>query len=603
MESLNKPTEERSDKNRGTKGFQSIPEFKERRRASKELSRSGALARQLDKRHSLEIAQLLQAIFEHAPAAISVRDTRGRFLVVNGKFESLYQMQRDRIEDETDHNVLSGCEADSLRSNELEVLATGQSFESEAVISNSKESGGDRTFQCLKFPIAGPDGCPYAVGGISTDVTDRKRVERCLVIQHAVTRALVDAAVSFDTEPAILAALCTNLAWDVGLLWRVDQNAGVLRCAEVWHPPSVAVPAFEQMSRGMTLTSGVGLPGRVWESGQPIWIEDVVRAENFPRAAAALEEDMHGALAFPIQNGGNVLGVIEFFSREIQHRDPDLLQVMAGIGSQIAHFIEQRRAEQAVLERSREFELARRIQLGLLPKFPPLIPSFAIDGASRPAQETGGDYLDFIPMPGGSLGIAIGDASGHGIGAALVMAETRAYLRARAATDSDVGQLLTLVNRQLTEDWPENHFVTLFLARLDGPTRTLTYSGAGHWPGYILGPSGEVRHVLGSTNIPLGLDSTAEYPVAPSVILEPGDLVLLLTDGILEACSPHGQLFGVERALDTVRACRYDTPGEIVEALLHAVHQFSSEEQTDDMTAIVVKVFASQAPKSDLLCD
>lgn len=550
----------------------------------------GALARQLRTSPSQKISHLLEAVLEYSPAAISVKDSRGRYLLVNSSFESLHDVSQDQLGEITDYDLFPTEQADSLRANDLNVIATGQAVEFEEVIRDPMETGAVRTFVSLKFPIAGLDGIPYAVGEISTDVTDRKHSQRCLILQRAVTGVLVEAAPYQDARPAILQAICTSLEWNVGLFWQVDPIANLLRCADVWLSPEIAVQALEQMGRGMTLSPGIGLAGRAWEAQQPVWVENVEMADSHTETAEARGELMRSGCAFPIRNGGNVLGILEFFSHEIQPSDPDLLQVLAGIGSQVAQYVEHRLAERHLLERARELELAREIQLELLPKAPPQVAGFAIDGTSHPAQETGGDYFDFIPMSGETLGIAIGDASGHGIASALVIAEARAFVRARAMTDVDVGSILTRLNRQITGDWPENHFVTMFLARLDGPTRTLTYSSAGHLPGYVLDGEGNVRLTLGSTNFPLGIEPTAEYPVAPPVVLDPGDLVLLLTDGIQEAHSLDGQMFGIDRAIEAVRAIRHEIPSRIVEGLVHAVHEFSAGHQTDDLSVIVLKV-------------
>jgi serine phosphatase RsbU (regulator of sigma subunit) len=147
-------------------------------------------------------------------------------------------------------------------------------------------------------------------------------------------------------------------------------------------------------------------------------------------------------MASTLRGDGNVLGVLEFFGPDLRPPDGELLPLLTGLGSQIAQFIERRHAERVVQARAREFSLARTIQQGLLPKAPPALPGLEIAGASHPAPETGGDYFDFIPMSDGHWGIAIGDASGHGIGAALLVAETRAYLRALALTHTDPGQVL-----------------------------------------------------------------------------------------------------------------------------------------------------------------
>lgn len=572
------------------KGLDSGVEKDDRRSASEKRGRASALAHQLHTNPSREISQLLHAVLKYSPAVISVKDNWGRYLLVNGKFGSLYEVSQDRLGKITDYDLFPTYQADTLRANDLKVIATRQALEFEELISDPTEAGEVRTFLSLKFPIAGPDGFPYAVGGISTDVTDRKRSQRCLILQHAVTRVLVEVAPYSDAGPSILQAICKCLAWDIGLFWQVDPVSKLLRCADVWQSPDIAVQALERMGRGMTLSPGVGLAGRAWEAQQPVWVENVGITDGCTEGAEARGELMRSGCAIPIRNGGNVLGILEFFSHEIQRTDPDLLQVLAGIGSQVAQYVEHRQAERHLLERARELELARTIQLGLLPKSPPKVSGFVIDGTSHPAQETGGDYFDFIPMRDETLGIAIGDASGHGIASALVIAEARAFVRARATSDVDVGSILTLLNQQITEDWPENHFVTMFFARLDPRTRTITYTSAGHLPGYVFDGAGNVRLTLGSTNFPLGIDTTAEFPVAPPVVLEPGDLVLLLTDGVLEASNPEGEMFGIERAIETVRGYRDDHPRRIVTALLHTVNEFSPHAQTDDMTAIVLKV-------------
>jgi sigma-B regulation protein RsbU (phosphoserine phosphatase) len=215
---------------------------------------------------------------------------------------------------------------------------------------------------------------------------------------------------------------------------------------------------------------------------------------------------------------------------------------------------------------------------------------FAIAGASHPTQETGGDYYDFIPMSDGHWGIAVGDASGHGIGAALLIGETRAYLRALALTHTDPGAVLRLLNNRLAQEISTDHFVTLLFARLCLATRSLVYSNAGHWPGYVLDAQGEVKLVLSSTNLPLGLDPAGDYSNGPTITLDPGDLVFLLSDGIVEAPSGSGALFSIGRALEVVRAHRHHPPGELIAALFQQVREWSQNAQVDDMTAIVIKV-------------
>jgi signal transduction histidine kinase/ActR/RegA family two-component response regulator len=139
----------------------------------------------------------------------------------------------------------------------------------------------------------------------------------------------------------------------MGALWSVDAKAAVLRCVETWHEPTVQIPAFEAATRATAFAPGIGLPGRVWASGQSTWIPDVVQDANFPRAAVAAQEGLHGAFGFPIRLGREVVGIVEFFSRAIQEPDPDLLEMMTTIGVQIGHVFERQAASQALKEADR----------------------------------------------------------------------------------------------------------------------------------------------------------------------------------------------------------------------------------------------------------
>jgi PAS domain S-box-containing protein len=140
--------------------------------------------------------------------------------------------------------------------------------------------------------------------------------------------------------------MCEALRWDYGALWNVDSGANALRCVEAWHLPSVSVPEFEAASRSTVFTRGVGLPGRVWASGEPAWIPDVVGDANFPRAAIARREGLHAAFALPILTRHQVSGVMEFFSREIREPDEDLLKMLTQVGAHIGQFMERKRAEE-----------------------------------------------------------------------------------------------------------------------------------------------------------------------------------------------------------------------------------------------------------------
>lgn len=170
--------------------------------------------------------------------------------------------------------------------------------------------------------------------------------ERRLTAEHEVARALVEASTFAEAVPKILEAICRALDWAHGALWTIDQQAQVLRCVQVWTAAAGSFPEFTAVSRQATFPRGIGLPGRVWETGQPAWIPDVVHDPNFPRAPVAAREGMHAAFGFPILLRGDVVSVMEFFSREIRPPDADLLSMLTSIGNQIGLFMDRRRAQE-----------------------------------------------------------------------------------------------------------------------------------------------------------------------------------------------------------------------------------------------------------------
>lgn len=250
-----------------------------------------------------------------------------------------------------------------------------------------------------------------------------------------------------------------------------------------------------------------------------------------------------------------------------------------------------RKAEQRVHNNDLEFQLARRIQQKLFPAASPVMPGFDIAGMTCPAEATGGDYFDYVPMLNDGVGVVVGDVSGHGFGPALLMAATRAYLRAFAQTHSDLGELLALVDRVLAMDVEDNRFVTLVLARFVCGRRSFVYASAGHPTGYVLDASGQVRLSLPSTGQPLGIGADGRFGVSGEISLQPGEIVLLLSDGVLEAATPDGTAFGWRRAVNTVRIYRRDSAARIVSNLYHAVCAFCQNvPQLDDITAVVIKI-------------
>ena len=282
--------------------------------------------------------------------------------------------------------------------------------------------------------------------------------------------------------------------------------------------------------------------------------------------------------------GGEVIVEVAFSDMEVEGRRWHI--------AFIRDITARRTAERALRAAEKEFGLAREIQQRLFPAHAPQVPGFDIAGATYPAVQAGGDHYDFLPMPDGDLGLVVSDVSGHGMGPALIMAETRAYLRIVAYNRRDAGMVLTRANQVLAEDLESGtRFVTSLLVRLIPSERKLAFANAGHTAGYVLAPTGEVRQRLPRRGPPLGLSADSVYAENGPVALAPGELVLLLTDGIEEAESPAGELFGAARFLEVVRAHREASAADIVGAVRGALDAFGGgAPQQDDITLIVAKV-------------
>ena len=174
---------------------------------------------------------------------------------------------------------------------------------------------------------------------------ERTRIDQRRVVYETAC-ALAESATLAEAAPRMLEAICDALGWEYGAFWRVDRAARVLRCTATFHLPSLRVDEFTAASRQTAFASGIGLPGRVWASRQPAWIPDVVHDANFPRAAFAARVGLHAAFGFPMLHGDEVLGVMEFFSREIREPDEELVAMLDTVGSQVGLFVARKRAEE-----------------------------------------------------------------------------------------------------------------------------------------------------------------------------------------------------------------------------------------------------------------
>lgn len=234
-----------------------------------------------------------------------------------------------------------------------------------------------------------------------------------LTAEYISARALAESATLAEAVPHVLQAICESLGWDYGAVWNVDSSADVLRCVDTWQLPTVTLPEFTALSRRTTFARGIGLPGRVWASGEPSWIPDVVADPNFPRAAIARREGLHGAFALPILNGARVVGVMEFFSREIRKPDDELLRMLTAVGAQIGQFLERKRAQEE-LERFFSLSLDLLCVAGFDGYFKRLNPTWQHVLGYSIEELLARPYLDFVHPDDRNVTTAQADRLGVG---------------------------------------------------------------------------------------------------------------------------------------------------------------------------------------------
>lgn len=434
------------------------------------------------------------------------------------------------------------------------------------------------------------------------DLSDRVQLERQLAMT-SYFKATSEVAVLLglsgqvsgleDAAPRVLEAIGSSLGWQLGALWTVDEGGDHMQCVAVWSAPDVAGDDFAALCRETVFGRGVGLPGRVWESGAPAWVEDVLEDANFPRAAVAARQGLHGAFAFPVSARGRLLGVVEFFHRDRQPRDPDLLGVVATVGVQLGQFVDRRRAEDELRASGERFAaLAGTLQASLLPPHLPAIPGLDLAARYRPAAvdvEVGGDFYDLFPTRGAGWGVVIGDVCGKGAEAASMTALARYTIRAAAMQARRPRRVLGLLNEAMLRQDDHGPFITVAYAsvRATDDGVELVLSLGGHPQPLLVAPDGRVE-AQGRPGSLLGvLDTPVVYDQV--VRLRPGDALVLYTDGVIEARGEDGML-GEDGLAAALRGVAGRDATAIADAVLAAVEAFEGRAAQDDLAVLVLRV-------------
>jgi sigma-B regulation protein RsbU (phosphoserine phosphatase) len=317
-------------------------------------------------------------------------------------------------------------------------------------------------------------------------------------------------------------------------------------------------------------------------------------AQHDPRFASGtvVLQGVRSVLAVPLGVSEKVFGIIYADSPIAEGRfTEDHLKVLTTLASVAAIRVENARLVEARFQQERlerELQLAMEIQQRFQPTAPPVVPGYEFQGISFPCYEIGGDYYDFIQRDDGRLVIALGDVSGKGTAAALLMSSLHAAIHAQTGSHDTLVQTISAVNRYLAENIPPNRFVTLFYAELDPESGALSFLNAGHNPPLIVHAAGTVEQ-LASGGLPLGIKADADYREGRTH-LQLGDVLVIYSDGVTEAASPSGEEFGPTRLYEVVSRNVDASAAGIRDRIESALTKFSQGTQAaDDITLVIVK--------------
>src|SRR6266851_1511892 len=335
------------------------------------------------------------------------------------------------------------------------------------------------------------------------------------------------------------------------------------------------------------LKIGEGLLGQVARTAQPVNSPDVRSEPLYINARGETRSEM---LA-PIISNTEVIGVFDLESDELNAYSEDDLQVLMLLASQVAIIIEKVMLHEQLIEKKRlegQLEVARQVQLELLPAKDPQLAGYDISAYNFPTEEVSGDYYDWVKIFDDQIGLVIADVSGKGVPAALLMAFLRASLRAATHIGYSPHISMSKVNYLLWESIERNQFVTAFYGILDATNRTLAYSNAGHHPPLLIDAEGNA-HFEERGGLPLGMFRDSRYHEYYATI-DPGQMLVLYTDGVTEAMNSTGDEYGPERLVDAVKRGRHLSARELIDSIHRDVIDWTEGEGAhDDVTFFIIK--------------
>jgi len=350
-------------------------------------------------------------------------------------------------------------------------------------------------------------------------------------------------------------------------------------------------------------------------SRRPQFANDTRNLNRYRNSAATPQEHFSAFAHIPIVGEREAAGVLSVFSSSIVGLfTEELLNLLTSLAGQLAlavELVDEREAREkeksqkdaALLKNAavtHEMEIAKQIQLSLLPEEPPSLPGIQIAFLSVPADHVGGDYYDFFVREGRIFDAVIADVSGHNVGAALIMVETRSVLRAQVNVSSSPGKILSSLNNLLLSDLTRAElFITMFYIKYDTLTQWLTFSSAGHNQPLLYRFSDGSCHYLDAEGLIIGVKEDVFFE-EKSILLDPGDILLLYTDGLTEAANSDGEMYGLERLSALLRKAHNEPLQNMIEIIYRDMIDFAGNlDLRDDVSIVAMRVERTDMDQQD----
>jgi len=429
-------------------------------------------------------------------------------------------------------------------------------------------------------------GLLEAIEGARTkpeEITTTRKEGDLLALISKVGITLLASATLNETLEQIVSLVFEAVPADRCLLMMRDEGSQELRVGVARLRDRVGEVGEIRVSRNVL--------DEVVMRGKSVLTSDAQHDPRFASGTVVLQ-GIRSVLAVPLGVSEKVFGIIYADSPIADGRfTEDHLKVLTTLASVAAIRVENARLAEARLQQERlerELQLAMEIQQRFQPTAPPVVPGYELQGISFPCYEIGGDYYDFIEREDGRLVIALGDVSGKGTAAALLMSSLHASVHAQTGSHDTLSETISAVNRYLADNIPSNRFVTLFYAELDPASGALSFLNAGHNPPLIVHAAGTVEQ-LASGGLPLGIKRNAEYREGRTQ-MQMGDVLVIYSDGVTEAASPSGEEFGVTRLYEVVSRNIEASAAGVRDRIESALTKFSQGTQAaDDITLVIVK--------------